>query len=106
MSPNVIGGTMKHARFVNLGLAFLALAVIIPAAAQSEKGKTFDGLGLGLSNLSRLSKAQTRSISPENFTGEKGQAAMSTDGPAAKAARDLGQGSVSYTHLTLPTNRE
>ncbi|MGZ5515668.1 MAG: glycoside hydrolase family 172 protein [Candidatus Aminicenantales bacterium] len=81
---------MKHARFVKIGLALLALAVTLPAAAQNEK--KFDGLGLGLGNLSRLSKAQTRSISPENFTGEKGKAGMSTDGPAAKAARDLGQG--------------
>jgi hypothetical protein len=31
-------------------------------------------------------------ISPENFTGEKGKAGMSTDGPAKGAARDLGQG--------------
>ncbi len=52
----------------------------------------FNGLGMGVGNLSRLSKAQTRSISPENFTGEKGKGGMSTDGPAAKAARDLGQG--------------
>ena len=28
----------------------------------------FSGLGLHLGNLSRLSNAQTRSISPENFT--------------------------------------
>jgi hypothetical protein len=34
----------------------------------------------------------TRSISPENFTGEKGKAGMSVDGPALNAARDLGQG--------------
>ena len=81
---------MTHARFVKIGLALLALAITLPAAAQNEK--KFDGLGLGLGNLSRLSKAQTRSISPENFTGEKGKAGMSTDGPAAKAARDLGQG--------------
>ncbi len=52
----------------------------------------FNGLGLNLGNLSRLSKAKTRSISPENFTGEKGKGGMSTDGPAANAARDLGQG--------------
>jgi hypothetical protein len=39
-----------------------------------------------------LSHAQTRSISPENFSGEKGKAGMSTDGPALKSARDLGQG--------------
>ncbi len=52
----------------------------------------FNGLGLNLGNLSRLSRAKTRSISPENFAGEKGQGGMSTDGPAAKSARDLGQG--------------
>ena len=52
----------------------------------------FSGLGLHMGNLSRLSHAQTRSISPENFTGEKGKAGMSTDGPAANAARGLGQG--------------
>src|ERR1700756_762666 len=52
----------------------------------------FNGLGLHLGNLSRLSRAKTRSISPENFTGEKGKGGMSTDGPAANAARGLGQG--------------
>ena len=40
----------------------------------------FSGLGLHLGNLSRLSKAETRSISPENFTGEKGKGGMATDG--------------------------
>jgi hypothetical protein len=53
---------------------------------------SFNGLGMNLGNLSRLSNAKTRSISPENFTGEKGKAGMSTDGPAAGCARDLGQG--------------
>lgn len=52
----------------------------------------FNGLGLHLGNLSRLSDAETRSISPENPTGAKGQGGMSTDGPALHAARDLGQG--------------
>ncbi|HXR08643.1 MAG TPA: glycoside hydrolase family 172 protein [Candidatus Acidoferrum sp.] len=52
----------------------------------------FDGLNLSLGNLYRVSGAQTRSISPENFTGEKGRAGMSTNGPARGAARDLGQG--------------
>ena len=54
----------------------------------------FNGLGLHLGNLSRLSRAKTRSISPENFTGEKGKGGMSTDGPAASAARGLGQGGI------------
>ncbi len=50
----------------------------------------FNGLGLHLGNLSRLSNAKTRSISPENFTGEKGQGGMATEGTGANAARDLG----------------
>ncbi len=53
---------------------------------------TFNGLGMHLGNLSLLSAAETRSISPENFTGAKGQGGMSTDGPAANSARELGQG--------------
>jgi hypothetical protein len=52
----------------------------------------FNGLGLSLGNLSRLSKARTRSISPENPRGEKGRGGMSVDGAAAACARDLGQG--------------
>jgi len=39
-----------------------------------------------------VSNAESRSISPENFTGEKGQGGMSTNGPAKWAARELGQG--------------
>ena len=51
----------------------------------------FNGLGLNMGNLSRLSRAKTRSISPENFTGEKGKAGMATEGTGARAARELGQ---------------
>ncbi|MAZ53649.1 MAG: hypothetical protein CMO31_06495 [Trueperaceae bacterium] len=52
----------------------------------------FNGLGLHLGNLSRLSDAQTRSISAENPTGEKGKGGMAHEGFGAKAATDLGQG--------------
>ena len=60
----------------------------------------FNGLDMNMSNLYRLSDAKTRSISPENFTGEKGKAGMANpadkDKPnvanAFNAARDLGQG--------------
>ena len=50
----------------------------------------FNGLGLNLGNLSRLSSAETRSISAENPTGERGQGGMAEpgDGPA----RELGVG--------------
>jgi len=52
----------------------------------------FNGLGMHLGNLSRLSPAKTRSISPENFTGEKGKGGMATEGTGASCARELGQG--------------
>ena len=73
------------------GLILAVLAsVVLFLSAEEEKG--FNGLYLNLGNLSRLSHAQTRSISPENFNGAKGKGGMSIDGPAQKAARDLGQG--------------
>ena len=53
---------------------------------------SFNGLGCHLGNLSLLSNAQTRSISPENFTGEKGKGGMATEGTGAQCARDLGRG--------------
>jgi hypothetical protein len=46
----------------------------------------------GIESIYRLSDARSRSISPENFTGEKGKAGMATDGTGKNAARDLGQG--------------
>ena len=80
----------------NLAL-FLAFC-ILPFFAFSQ-GK-FNGLDMNMGNLYRLSDAKTRSISPENFTGEKGKAGMADpadkDKPntanAFNAARDLGQG--------------
>ncbi len=45
-----------------------------------------------MGNLSRLSHAQTRSISPENFNGGKGQGGRATEGTGLRCARDLGQG--------------
>ena len=48
---------------------------------------------MGLGNLSRLSDAKSRSISPENLTGEKGRGGMAEDSagasmPAASAAAE------------------
>lgn len=75
-----------------LGFIFLACQIF----AQSS----FNGLDMNMGNLFRLSNAKTRSISPENFTGEKGKGGMAKpedkDKPntanAFNAARDLGQG--------------
>ena len=52
----------------------------------------FNGLGLNLGNLSRLSPAKTRSISAENFSGAKGKGGMATEGTGAESARELGRG--------------
>ncbi len=57
-----------------------------------EQQSGFSGLEMGMGNLARLSSAETRSISPENFTGEKGKGGMATEGTGARAARELGQG--------------
>lgn len=42
--------------------------------------------------MSILDKAESRSISPENFTGEKGKGGMATSGTGEGCAKDLGQG--------------
>ncbi|WP_460523824.1 glycoside hydrolase family 172 protein [Flindersiella endophytica] len=45
----------------------------------------------GLGDLIRVSNAVSRSISAENFTGEKGRGGAATTGTGANAARELGQ---------------
>jgi len=52
----------------------------------------FNGLGMNMGNLSRISYAKTRSISPENFSGEKSKGGTALKGTGSKAARELGQG--------------
>jgi len=49
---------------------------------------------MGLKNLYQLSDAKSRSISPENFTGDRGKGGMADleEGSAAHAAGELGQG--------------
>ncbi len=75
---------------VKIACGFLAFVVCaaIDIAAQQE---SFDGLYLHLGNLFRVSNAKTRSVSPENFTGEAGRGGMATEGTGRNAARDLGQ---------------
>ncbi len=70
------------------------LSIILCFIAVNSYGQSFDGLNTNLGNLFMLSKAKTRSISPENLTGEKGKGGMATleNGNARGQARDLGQG--------------
>src|SRR6218665_2838892 len=61
----------------------------------TEEGDTmngFNGLGMHLGTLARLSDAKTRSISPENFSGEAGGGARATEGTGAAAGRSPGPG--------------
>ncbi|MCX6330983.1 MAG: DUF2961 domain-containing protein, partial [Bacteroidia bacterium] len=80
---------------------FLVILLIIFLPVTLFSQNKFNGLDMNMGSLYRLSDAKTRSISPENFTGEKGKAGMADpvadkDKPnvanAANAARDLGQG--------------
>jgi hypothetical protein len=68
------------------------LIICLLAGGLFAQGREFNGLGMDLANLPRLSHAQSRSISPENFTGEKGKAGMATEGTGKNAGRELGQG--------------
>jgi hypothetical protein len=54
--------------------------------------KEFNLFNGSLGELYCLSDAKTRSISPENFSGEPGRGGEALEGTGALAARDLGQG--------------
>lgn len=78
-----------------------SILVLLFFCSVATAQQSYNGLDVGMGNLYRLSDAKTRSISPENFTGEKGKGGMADpiadkDKPnqanASRAARDLGQG--------------
>jgi hypothetical protein len=52
----------------------------------------FDGLAVNLGNIHLLSAAESRSLSPENFGGGKGEGGRATEGTGAQCARELGPG--------------
>jgi Protein of unknown function (DUF2961) len=73
----------------------LILILIVPfGIGLMAQNSAYNGMQNSLNNLYLLSNAKSRSISPENFTGEKGQGGMAKlgEGAASDAARDLGQG--------------
>jgi hypothetical protein len=76
---------------INYPLALTLLSICLGSAAPAAD-EPFNGLGSNLGNLYRTSSAVTRSISPENVTGEKGKAGMATEGSSITNARKLGQG--------------
>ena len=58
----------------------------------SGYGQPFNGFDNSLASLYRISPAESRSISAENFTGERGKGAMAIEGTHKFAVRSLGQG--------------
>jgi hypothetical protein len=81
-------------------LLFCCFALLI----QAQSGSPFNGLDMNLGNLSRLSDAKTRSIGPENLTGEPGKGGMATldHGSARDAASELGQGWKVNPFIVIP----
>jgi len=79
-------------------LIYFVICMMITLNLQAQS--SFNGLDMNMGNLSRISNAKTRSISPENFTGEKGNGGMAkledknipNRANANYAARDLGEG--------------
>jgi hypothetical protein len=74
---------MRKYAFLTGMLCILALTV----HAQQK----FNGLDANMGNIYLMSDAVSRSISPENFKGEKGKGGMATTGTGANASRELGQ---------------
>lgn len=97
---------MKRIAIFMLAIATMS---VINLQAQSYQ---FNGLGMNLGNLAALSNAKSRSISPENFTGEPGKGGMATPSMpnernvnnASWAARDYGQGWKVNPFITINAN--
>ncbi len=73
-------------------LRSLIAALLLISSSTLLAQQKFNGIDVNMSNIFRLSDAKSRSISPENFTGEKGKGGMATEGTGKNASRDLGQG--------------
>ena len=71
---------------------FLTIAIAFFILSKTQAQQNFNGINSNLGNIFQLSDAKTRSISPENFKGEKGKGGMATTGTGSGPSRDLGQG--------------
>ena len=61
----------------------LLLAGLLFCGIAGAQTQPFNGIDMSLGTLSKLSNAKARSISPENYTGEKGKGGMAD--PATQA---------------------
>src|SRR5262245_4659589 len=102
-NEGLLGDKLSHqTKLVRMKYFFFIVVLMLQIPAlQAQNGSKFNGLDMNMGNLSRLSDAKTRSISPENFTGEKGKGGMADPvknkdqrnvANATGPARDLGIG--------------
>lgn len=91
-------------------IVFTVAAFFLFYYSYAQQPQKFNGLDMNLGNLSRLSDAKTRSISPENFTGAKGKGGMADPvknkgqrnvANSASQARDLGVGWKVNPYITI-----
>ena len=64
----------------------LAALCMVTVGVYAQSNYPFNGLDMGMGNLYQLSDAKTRSICPENFTGEKGKGGMCRAGQGQGSA--------------------
>src|SRR3954462_5988712 len=86
-------------------LLFLPLSVLFALPAFCQKDQKFTGLDVNLGNLYRVSDARTRSISPENFTGEPGKGGLAIPPKTNHPARELGQGWKVSPYITIDSGK-
>lgn len=79
--------TIKTLRMPRILFLLAACACCLSTFAQK-----FNGINSNMGNLFQLSDAKSRSISPENFSREKGKGGMATTGTGSDASRELGKG--------------
>ena len=86
----------KHPSFLLTSLAWSAgtRVTIISAMISATVSVTASAQNLNspLGGIDQISDTESRSISPENWTGGKGQGGMATNGTGSHASSQLGQG--------------
>lgn len=82
-------------------ISVLLVVLLALSGSVGAQNYSFNGLDMNMGTLSRLSNARTRSISPENYTGERGKGGMAdpvkdkdvrNKANSWAAAKDLGKG--------------
>ena len=73
-------------------IKLLIASLLLCGTTYAQQQQQFNGIDMNMGTLSKLSNAKTRSISPENFTGEKGRGGM------ADPAKQKGQRNIANAH--------